>query len=200
MAGTTNLCNIHFKTAKFLCISPCLASFCTDCAIFHRNHIIRDLVSIPLDFEINTLNQSKQNIMKNMEKISKEIELTQKVYKIIEDSQIEALCKVDEEYKNVQKVLSERVKVVKNEIIEKNSKEKQKICKHAEDCREEYYQCNKKLEIIDMLSKSRPECILSIANLLDPTFNAPLKIKNLPKFEKILFPLLRNPEKFFDSI
>ena len=162
--------------------------------------MIRDLVNLPLDFEINTLNQSKQNIMKNMEKISKEIELTQKLYKAIEDSQVEALYKVDEEYKNVQRVLCERVKAAKNQIIEKSSKDKHKIGKYVSDCREEYFQCNKKLEIIDMLSKSRPECILSIVNLLDPTLNAPLQIKNPPKFERTEVALLRNPGTFFDSI
>lgn len=193
-------CTLHQKPTKFICNSPCSSLFCTECIPFHRNHIIRDLINFPLDSELNSLNQSKQNILKNEQQITQKIENSQKMLKKIEDSQIQALLKIDEDYRNVQKVLCDRVKTVKNEIIEKNSQEKMKVNRFIEECQKERLMCDNKLQIIEKLLRSRPDCILTYSSLLDPSLNAPIKLPSLPKFNNTDLPLLRNPAAFFESI
>ena len=201
MSDQPQLCPIHLKSQKFFCFQPCSSFFCSECAIYHRSHIIRDLVTHPLIFEQQRAQQIKDSLQKSHKKLMKQQEDSKRLLSQTKSNQKLAILKIEEEFEKACKAIKDKLLKAKEIINQEFTIDTQMIVDYTQRLEEAKKGIEKKNEILDKMKRMRPDQfnIDFIDFINDSCDFKRIKLK-MPHMRKICVPLLKNPQVFYDSI
>ncbi|OMJ91092.1 hypothetical protein SteCoe_6455 [Stentor coeruleus] len=200
MHSRETVCLVHGRSLKFLCVTPCCTLFCTDCSTEHRNHFIRDLISFPIQTEIDFIMKRKLEISKTLEKIKKKETKAQGEFLRLDSEKLEIVFGLEKDYNKVLTAIDNRYKVIIQEVTDSAQIEKQSIISYLETLNTYKSDCQKKIQLLNFLLKQSPEHLVqgidSISELTTPT-------PNLPDFPNTTIPqktLFKDIGKVFENL
>lgn len=201
MSDQPQLCPIHLKSQKFFCFQPCSSFFCSGCAIYHRSHIIRDLVTNPLIFEQQRAQQIKDSLQKNHQNLIKQQEESKKLLSQTKSNQKLAILKIEEEFERACNAIKEKLLKAKEIINKEFMIDTQMIVDYTQKLEEAKKGIEKKNEILDSMKRMRPDQFnIDLIDFINDSCDFKKNKLKAPQMRKISVPLLKNSEVFYESI